>query len=340
MPGHAFLRAGLAAAALAAVAVPASAQTLKAVKDRGTLVCGISQGVIGFSTPDEKSGASGFDADFCRAVAAAALGDASKVKFVPLSAADRFPALKSGQVDILARNSTWTMSRETELGLAFPAVTYFDGQGFLVPKSRKVTSALELDGSKVCVQTGTTTDANLEDFFAANGMKLEEVKVPNAEEALKAYAAGTCNVLSSDLSQLYGERLKLASPTDHMVLPDVISKEPLAPVVRGDDMQWFNVVKWVAFALINAEELGVNSRNTQDAAKSQRPEVRRLVGADGNFGQQLGLATDWAATAIKAVGNYGEMFERNLGSQSRLGIPRGINQNWLSGGILFAPPIR
>ncbi len=340
MTGHAFLRAGLAAAALAAVASPSSAQTLKQVKDRGMLNCGISQGVLGFSTIDDKGVASGFDVDFCKAVAAAVLGDAGKVKFVPLSAADRFTALKGGQIDLLSRNSTWTMGRETELGLAFPLVTYLDGQGFLLPKARKVTSALELDGSKVCVQTGTTTADNLDDFFSANGMKFEAVRVTNADEALKAYASGSCNVMSSDLSQLYGERLKLAVPTDHMVLPDVISKEPLAPVVRADDMQWFTVVKWVGFALINAEELGVTSRNTEEAATSKRPDIRRLVGQDGSFGEQLGLRRDWAVAAVKAVGNYGEMFERNVGSQSKLGIPRGINQNWLLGGILFAPPIR
>jgi general L-amino acid transport system substrate-binding protein len=232
------------------------------------------------------------------------------------------------------------MSRETELGLAFPVVTYFDGQGFLLPKSRNVLSALELTGSKVCVQAGTTTDDNLADYFSANGMKFEAVKVANAAEALAAYKAGTCNVLSSDISQLYGERLKLDVPTDHLVLPDVISKEPLAPVVRNDDFQWFTVVKWVGFALINAEESGITSRNLPDALKSTKPDVRRLVGQDGNFGQQIGLSRDWAAAAIKAVGNYSEMFERNLGTQSKLGIPRGVNQNWLAGGILFAPPVR
>ena len=226
------------------------------------------------------------------------------------------------------------------MGSTFPAVTYFDGQGFLLPKSRKIMSALELDGSKVCVQSGTTTEDNLVDFFKANGMRVEPVKVQNAGEALKAYANGTCNVLSSDVSQLYGERLKLATPTDHMVLPDVISKEPLAPVVRADDMQWFTIVKWVVFALINAEELGVTSHNTDEALKSQRPEVRRLVGQDGRFGEQLGLTNAWAVSAIKSVGNYGEIFERNVGVQSQLGIPRGVNQNWQTGEILFAPPIR
>ncbi|MCP8938412.1 amino acid ABC transporter substrate-binding protein [Alsobacter sp. SYSU M60028] len=340
MPAKSLIRAALAAAALAAISAPAPAQTLKAVKERGQLICGISQGVLGFSTPDDKGGASGFDADFCRAVAAAALGDPTKVKFVPLSAAERFTALKNGQIDLLSRNSTWTMSRETEFGLAFPAVLYVDGQGFLLPKSRNVTSALELTGAKVCVQKGTTTADNLGDYFTANGMTFEAVTVSSPEESLAAYQAGKCNVMSSDISQLYGERLKLPKPTEHMILPDVISKEPLAPVVRGGDGEWFAVVKWVVFALINAEELGVTSRNTEEAASSQRPDVRRLVGADGSFGEQIGLNKTWAASAIRAVGNYGEMFERNVGSQSKLGIPRGVNQNWLLGGILFAPPIR
>ena len=340
MISHALPRVGLAMAALMAFAAPAGAQTLKAVKDRGVLNCGVSQGVLGFSTPDGKGGAAGFDADFCRAVAAAVLGDGAKVSFVPLSTTDRFTALKSGQIDLLSRNSTWTLSRETEFGLSFPAVTYFDGQGFLLPKARNISSALELGGSKVCVQTGTTTDDNLADFFQANGMTFEAVKVASAADALKAYADGTCNVLSSDISQLYGERLKLPNPVAHMVLPDVISKEPLAPVVRADDMQWFTIVRWAVFALINAEELGVTSRNTDEAIKSQRPEVRRLMGQDGRFGEQLGLSRTWAVSAIKAVGNYGEMFERNVGSGSQLGIPRGVNQNWQTGGILFAPPIR
>ncbi len=323
-----------------AFSLPAGAQTLKVVKDRGVLNCGISEGVLGFSVPDGNGGATGFDADFCRAVAAAVLGDAGKVKFIPLSATDRFAALKSGEVDLLSRNSTWTMSRETELGLAFPAVTYFDGQGFLLPKSRNVMSALELSGSKVCVQSGTTTDDNLSDFFEANGMDLQTVRVESAADALKAYVEGACNVLSSDISQLYGERLKLATPTDHMVLPDVISKEPLAPAVRADDLQWYTTVKWVVFALINAEEIGVSSRNIDQALASKKPDVRRLTGQDGRFGEQLGLERTWAVAAIRAVGNYGEMFERNVGSASKLGIPRGVNQNWQTGGILFAPPIR
>jgi general L-amino acid transport system substrate-binding protein len=339
MSARLYLCAGLLGAALATLG-PAQAQTLKAVRDRGILNCGISQGVIGFSVPDDKGGATGFDADFCRAVAAAVLGDPAKVAFVPLSTADRFAALKGGKIDLLSRNSTWTMGRETESGLVFPAVTYFDGQGFLVPKSRNIASALELGGSKVCVQQDTTTDANLADFFQANGMALDTVKVATAADALKAYESGACNVLSSDMSQLYGERLKLAKPGDHVVLADVISKEPLAPAVRGDDMQWFTIVKWVIFALIDAEEIGVTSANISQALESKKPEVRRLTGQDGQFGERLGLDRSWAVAAIRAVGNYGEMFERNVGSGSKLGIPRGVNQNWQTGGILFAPPIR
>jgi general L-amino acid transport system substrate-binding protein len=331
------------AAALAVLAGPALAapgQTLKDVRARGVLVCGVSSGVLGFSSTDEKGETTGFDADFCRAVAAAVLGDGSKVRFVPLSAAARFDALKSGQVDLLARNSTWTMGREIELGLLFTGVTYYDGQGFLLAKARNATSALELTDLKICVQDGTTTEQNLADFFSANGMAFTPVKVTNPDEARAAYEKGACDVITSDLSQLYGERLKLGTPFDHMVLPDVISKEPLGPVVRNDDVQWFDIVKWVGNSLVNAEELGVTSRNIDDARKSRRPDVRRLVGIEEDFGQPLGLDKAWAANAIQAVGNYGEVFERNVGSRSRLAIPRGINQLWLFGGILYAPPIR
>lgn len=336
------LRASLVAALIVLVgsALPAASQTVKAVQARGVLVCGVSQGVLGFSSMDDNGKMVGFDADFCRAAAAAVLGDGSKVRFVPLTAAARFEALKSGQVDLLSRNSTWTMGREGQLGVLFPAVTYFDGQGFLLPKSRNVTSALELTGTKICVQDGTTTEQNLADYFAANGMEFKAVKAASVDEARASYASGACDILTSDVSQLYGERLKLAVPGDHMVLPDVISKEPLGPVVRNDDMQWFNVVKWVAYALVNAEELGVTSRNADEAMKSRRPDVRRLLGLDEDFGAPLGLDREWAARAVSATGNYGEIFERNVGVQSRLGIPRGVNQLWMLGGILYAPPIR
>jgi general L-amino acid transport system substrate-binding protein len=332
--------AALALATLLAGSPPARAQTLAAVKARDAVECGVSQGLKGFSIADEKGQWSGFDVDFCRALAAAILGDPAKVHFVPLSATERFEALRGGQVDLLSRNTTWTLSREAQLGLLFAGVTYYDGQGFLLKKSQAVDSALELGGTKVCVQAGTTTEVNLADYFAANGMRLELVRVGSPAESLAAYENGRCAAVSSDVSQLHAERLKLSAPTDHMILPDVISKEPLGPLVRADDVAWFNIVKWVHFALLNSEELGVGSRTIDEALRSGRPDVKRLVGTDGTFGESLGLSKDWAARAIRAVGHYGEIYERNLGSGSPLGIPRGLNQLWSMGGIQYAPPIR
>jgi general L-amino acid transport system substrate-binding protein len=314
--------------------------TLKAVKERGTLRCGVSEGIPGFSAPDAQGQWSGFDVDLCRAVAAAVFNDARKVAFTPLAAGDRFAALKSGQVDLLSRNTTWTMGRETELGLAFAGVTYYDGQGFLVRKSENVASALELDAKPVCTQSGTTTELNVADYFRNNKMKLELVTFPTAAEAEKAYDSDRCKVLTSDVSQLYATRLKLAKPGDHMILPDIISKEPLGPLVRQGDEQWFNIVKWVHFAMLNAEELGVSSRTIGEAARSEKPDVKRLVGTDGHFGAQIGLTDDWAARVITLVGNYDEVFERNVGVDSKLGIPRGLNSLWSKGGIQYAPPIR
>jgi general L-amino acid transport system substrate-binding protein len=318
----------------------ADAQTLKTVKDRGTLVCGVSQGLTGFSALDDKGAWIGFDVDYCRAIAAAIFNDPSKVQFVPLSAADRFPALKAGKIDVLSRNSTWAMGRELEFDVVFAGVTYYDGQGFLVPKAQNVTSALELDGAKICVQAGTTSEANVADFFAANGMKLEAVVVSSPTEALNAYQEGRCTGISSDVSQLHAERLKLTKPGDSLVLPDIISKEPLGPVVRQDDMQWFGIVKWVNFAMLNAEELGVSSKTIDEALRSEKPDVKRLVGSDGDFGTGLGLTADWAAKIVRAVGNYGEVYDRNVGASSKLDIPRGVNQMWNMGGIQYAPPIR
>jgi general L-amino acid transport system substrate-binding protein len=330
----------LACMAFAASSAAASAQTLNAVKERGALVCGVSHGLYGFSAADEKGAWSGFDVDLCRAIAAAVFNDAGKVRFVPLSAEDRFARLQSGEVDVLSRNSTWTMSRETELKLAFAVVTYYDGQGFLVRTARNATSALELDGAKVCVQRGTTTELNLADYFRANRMRHETVALASADDTLKAYDSGRCDVFTSDVSQLHAERLKLARPDDHVVLPDIISKEPLGPVVRQGDPQWFNIVKWTHFAMVNAEELGVTSKTIDAALRSEKPDVRRLVGADGLYGEQLGLTRDWVARIVRLVGNYGEVFERNVGTGSRLAIPRGINQLWSAGGIQYAPPIR
>jgi general L-amino acid transport system substrate-binding protein len=332
----------LVALALAAVsfhAGAAAAATLDAVKQRGTLVCGVSEGILGFSAPTDKAWA-GFDVDLCRALAAAIFGDAGKVRYVSLNANDRFTALRSGTIDVLSRNSTWTMSRETELKLVFPAITYFDGQGFLVRRTLPAASSLELDNAKVCVQSGTTTELNLVDYFRANHMRLQAVEFESATEAARAYDAGRCDVFTSDVSQLYAERLGLAKPDDHVILPDIISKEPLGPAVRQGDEQWADIVKWTVFALINAEELGVSSATIEQATTSAKPEVKRLVGTDGNFGEQMGLTKDWAARIVRQVGNYGEVFERNVGTESRLGIPRGLNHLWSTGGILYAPPIR
>ena len=330
----------LAFAAALAFSVAAQSQTLKTIQDRGSLICGVNPGLGGFASKDANGQWSGFDVDFCRALAAAIFNDASKVQYVPLSAADRFDALKNKQIDVLSRNSTWTMGREGDYGIVFPGVTYYDGQAFLVPKSRNLQSALELDGGKVCVQPGTTTEPNFVDFFETNHMKYETIHAASADDMIKAYEAGQCNVLTTDESGLFAMRLQLAKPSDSMILPDVISKEPLGPVVRQDDMQWFNIVKWVNFALINAEELGVSSKTLDDALKSQNPAVKRLLGTDGDFGKPLGLSQDWATRAIRAVGNYAEVFDRNVGANSKLGIPRGLNELWNNGGILYAPPIR
>jgi general L-amino acid transport system substrate-binding protein len=259
---------------------------------------------------------------------------------VSLNANARFTALQSGTVDVLSRNSTWTMSREIELKLVFPAITYYDGQGFLVRRARNATSALELDNVKVCVQGGTTTELNLADFFRANNLKFERVAFEAAADAVKAYDAGRCDVFTSDVSQLYAERLALGRPDEHVILPEVISKEPLGPAVRQGDEQWANIVKWTTFALINAEELGVSSKSIDQALRSDKPEIRRLTGAEGSFGEQAGLTKDWVVRIIRNVGNYGEIFERNVGIESRLGIPRGLNHLWMDGGIVYAPPIR
>jgi general L-amino acid transport system substrate-binding protein len=327
-------------AAALAFGASAAGQTLKTVQDRGSLICGVNPGLEGFASKGADGQWSGFDVDFCRAVAAAIFNDPSKVQYVPLSASDRFDALKNKQIDVLSRNSTWTMGREGDNGVVFTGVTYYDGQAFLVPKSRNFQSALELDGSKVCVQAGTTTEPNFVDFFETNHMKYETVHEASADDMISAYQAGQCNVLTTDASGLFAMRQRLAKPSDSMILPDIISKEPLGPVVRQDDMQWFNIVKWVNFAMINAEELGVSSKTIDDALKSQKPSVKRLVGTEGNFGKPFGLTQDWAVRVIRAVGNYAEVFDRNVGAHSKLGIPRGLNELWSNGGIQYAPPIR
>jgi general L-amino acid transport system substrate-binding protein len=332
--------ASILALAVIFVAQSASAQTLKTVKDRGVLHCGANGTLAGFGLPDAQGKWTGLDVDVCRAVAAAIFNDANKVKFVPLSAKDRFTALQSGEVDLLVRNTTWTSSRDSSLGLNFTGVDYYDGQGFMVRKALKVNSALELGDASVCVQQGTTTELNLADFFRAHNMKLKTVTFATADEAVKAYDAGRCDAYTTDASGLYAERLRLANANDHIVLPEIISKEPLGPVVRHGDDQWFDAVKWVLFAMINAEELNITSKNIDEMTKSTNPEVKRFVGTEGNYGEQLGLTKDWAVRIIKLVGNYGEAFDRNVGSGSPLKIDRGLNKLWNKGGIQYAPPVR
>ena len=330
----------LLALLLAVVAHSASAQTLKAVKDRGMLNCGANGTLAGFGLPDAQGKWTGLDVDFCRAIAAAVLNDAEKVKYIPLSAKDRFTALQSGEVDVLARNTTWTSSRDTSLGLNFTGVNYYDGQGFMVRKTLKVNSALELNGASVCVQQGTTTELNLADYFSAHKMQLKSVTFATATEALKAYDAGRCDAYTTDASALYAERLRVANSNDHLILPEIISKEPLGPAVRHGDDQWFDIVKWTLFAMLNAEELNISSKTLDEALKSANPEIKRFVGTEGNFGEQLGLTKDWAVRIVKQVGNYSELFERNVGLGSPLKIERGLNKLWTKGGIQYAPPIR
>ena len=328
--------------ALAAIvfAQGASAQTLKTVKERGIVNCGANGTLAGFGLPDAQGKWTGLDVDLCRAIAAAIFNDAEKVKFVPLSAKDRFTALQSGEVDVLARNTTWTSSRDTSLGLNFTGVNYYDGQGFMVRKSLKVNSALELNGASVCVQQGTTTELNLADFFRAHNMQLKTVTFATANEAVKAYDASRCDAYTTDASGLYAERLRLANANDHVILPEIISKEPLGPAVRHGDDQWFDIVKWVLFAMLNAEELNITQKNVDEMVKSTNPDIKRLLGTEGNYGEQLGLTKDWAVRIIKLVGNYGESFERNVGAGSSLKIDRGLNKLWNKGGVQYAPPIR
>ncbi len=329
------------AAAFGLTAQAASAQaTLNTVKQRGVLQCGSNTGLAGFGLPDAQGNWTGLDVEFCRAMAAAIFNDPAKVKFIPLTAKDRFTALQSGEIDVLSRNTTWTSSRDTQLGLNFAATTYYDGQGFLARKALKVNSALELNDAAVCVQQGTTTELNLADYFRANKMKLKTVTFASSDEAVKAYDAGRCDAFTTDASGLYAERLRLANANDHVVLPEVISKEPLGPVVRHGDDQWFDIVKWVHFAMVGAEELGVTKANVDDMKKSDNPDIKRLLGTEGKHGEALGLTNDWAYRIIKHIGNYGESFERTVGQNSPLKIARGQNGLWTKGGLQYAMPIR
>jgi general L-amino acid transport system substrate-binding protein len=332
--------AWLAGAALSAMAVvSANAATLDQVKTRGQLICGANPGLAGFGLPDDQGKYKGLDVDECKAIAAAIFNDPNKVKYLPINAKDRPTILASGEIDVLIRNTTWTLSRQTG-GMFFTGVNFYDGQGFMVRKKLDVASALKLDGASVCVQQGTTTELNLSDYFRANNMKLEAVVFATDEEATKAYDSGRCDAYTTDASGLYSERLKMSNPDDHIVLPEIISKEPLGPSVRKDDVAWFQIVQWTHYALITAEELGVTQANVDEKLKSDNPAIRRLLGVEGSYGEGLGLTNDWAYRIIKAVGNYGEIFDRNVGQGSPIKINRGLNALWNKGGLQYAPPIR
>jgi general L-amino acid transport system substrate-binding protein len=318
----------------------ANAAMLDTIKQRGSLNCGANGQLPGFGLPDAQGNWTGLDVDLCRAISAAIFNDASKVKFIPLTAKDRFTALQTGDVDVLIRNTTWTLLRDTQLGLNATGINYYDGQGFIVRKGLKVNSALELNDATICVQQGTTTELNLSDYFRANKMKLRSVTFATLDEAVRAYETDRCNAFTTDASGLYSVRLKLAKPDDHVVLPEIISKEPLGPFVRHGDDQWFDIVKWILFAMLNAEELNVTKANVDEQMKSDNPEIKRLLGTEDNFGERLGLTKDWVHRIVKQVGNYGEVFDRNVGQSSPLKIARGLNALWTKGGIQYAPPIR
>jgi general L-amino acid transport system substrate-binding protein len=335
------LLAGSALALSATIGSAEAGQILDAIKSKGFVQCGVSTGLAGFSNPDDAGTWAGIDVDVCKGIAAAVFGDADAVKFTPLTAKERFTALQSGEVDVLSRNTTWTLNRDTALGLDFTGVTYYDGQGFMLPTSLGIKSALELDGASVCVQPGTTTELNLADYFRANSMSYEPVVIERLEEIRTAYDQGRCDVYTTDRSGLYAERTVLTDPAAHTILPEVISKEPLGPVVRHGDHEWGDIVRWTLFAMLEAEEYGVNQSNVDDLkANTANPVIRRLLGTEGDLGQNLGLAPDWAYNVVKQVGNYGEIFEANLGQGTPLKIERGLNAQWKDGGLQYAMPVR
>lgn len=337
------LAASLALATGLLAAAPAMAgKTLDAIKQRGQLICGVNPSLPGFAAADSQGVWAGLDVDVCKAIAASILGDANKIKWVPLNASQRFAVLQAGEIDILSRNTTWTLTRDASLGLNFTGVTYYDGQGFMVPKKTKVTSAKQLKGATVCVQSGTTTEKNLTDFSKAAGLAIKPVVFDTQEATNKAYFAGRCQAYTTDASGLASVRNKEAgNPDDHVILPDLISKEPLGPSVRRGDDEFFAIAKWVVFALIEAEEYGITQANVDQMVKeSKDPAVQRILGTSEDTGKLLGLDKDWAAKAIKAVGNYGEIFERNVGPKSALKLPRGANNLWNKGGLMYAPPVR
>ena len=336
------LKVLLAAGAITAVgATGASAGTLDDIRAKGFLQCGVSTGVPGFSFTDDAGNWQGFDPAVCQGVAAAIFGDSSKVKYTPLTPKTRFTALASGEIDMLARNTTWTFSRDVDLGFTFTGVNYYDGQGFMIPKALGVTSAKELDGASVCIQTGTTTELNLADFFRVNNISYEPVPIETNEEARTNYLAGRCDVYTTDASGLAATRTTLDDPSAHVVLPEIISKEPLGPLVRQGDEKWSDIVRWTLNAMINAEEYGVTSANVDEMATgSNNPEVKRLLGTEGDLGGMLGLEKNWAHNIIKQVGNYGEVYDRYIGADTPIGLERGINALYTDGGLIYAPPMR
>lgn len=319
----------------------AAAGTLDDVKARGKLNCGVTTGVPGFAEPDANGVWQGFDVAVCRAVAAAVLGDSTAVEFIPTTGKTRFTALASGEIDMLARNTTWTFSRDVDLKFDFVGINYYDGQGFMIPKALGVSSAKDLDGATVCIQTGTTTELNLADFFRANKISYEPVPIETGAEAVQQYLAGACDVYTTDASALAAQRANFATPEDHVLLPEIISKEPLGPLVRHGDNEWGDLVRWTLNALITAEELGVTSQNAEElSAGTDNPEINRLLGSEGTLGEMLGLDATWAKRAILAGGNYGEVFARNIGSDTPIGLARGLNAQWTEGGLIYSPPFR
>ncbi|WP_424933594.1 amino acid ABC transporter substrate-binding protein [Amaricoccus macauensis] len=333
----------LSASAIAAVMVggAAGAATLDDVKERGTLICGVNTGLVGFAAPDENGYWEGFDVGYCRAMAAAVLGDPEAIEFVSLTGKTRFTSLASGEIDVLSRNTTWTYTRDVDLKFTFAGVNYYDGQGFIVPKELGVESAMDLDGATVCIQTGTTTELNLADFFRKNGMSYEPVPIETSNEAQQQYLSGACDTYTTDASGLAAVRASFASPGDHMILPEIISKEPLGPLVRQGDDQWADIARWTLNAMIAAEELGVTSENVEQMAEgTESPEINRLLGTEDQLGAMLGLEADWAKNVIMAVGNYGELFDSTIGEGTEVGLARGLNAQWIDGGLLYAPPFR
>ncbi|MEK8016298.1 MAG: amino acid ABC transporter substrate-binding protein [Candidatus Parabeggiatoa sp.] len=340
MKNKPLVAASTALALITTVGIAQAGTTLDSVKQKGFLQCGVNTGLAGFSAPDKKGHWRGLDVDVCRAVSAAVFGDADKVKYTPLTAKERFTALQSGEIDMLSRNTTWTITRDTTLGFNFAGVSYYDGQAFMVKKELGLTSAKELDDATACADAGTTTELNMADYFREHKMAYELIAYDTPDQNIKAFEAGRCDVITGDSSLLHSVRLKLARPNTVRILPEIISKEPLGPVVRQGDDDWFNIAKWSLFALINAEEMGITSKNVDKMKSHTNPSVQRFLGVGGNMGKGLGLSKDWAYNIVKQVGNYGEVFDRNVGKDSPLKMERGLNALWNKGGIMYAPPIR